>query len=401
MSATWGGLRGDERAGELLELDPEEESAAERRERNEAGAWSENLRERHTRAAAYMTLPGKGTEGSGCGEWYPREFCESCGEPHFGKNRCMNRGCPECWRSWRRDRALGITRRLSAARQAGDGIERRAVHGVLSPPEGEISTLREVSDGFRDAYRLAEQKGVRGGVVVFHGFRVTDEAREAWRAAKEADEFHRGLWQWVREHEREWRELTYWSPHYHVLGLCEDFEADDPDAQDGWVARRLSTLEDHRLTDPEGYESVAGASLYLLSHASFEEEDTSDCVRWFGECSTATFQPEGELSPGTLRTVERYAEEACEAPIPEEEEGEGAEEEEEEACERCGEEALQPIWDAGLALEDREWCEQIGAEAQRRLQVAFEWAIGEALPPPGLQAPGSEDEAREALEALL
>jgi len=37
----------------------------------------------------------------------------------------------------------------------------------------------------------------------------------------------------------DWRDLSYWSPHWHILGLAEDFEADDPDEQDGWVARRI------------------------------------------------------------------------------------------------------------------------------------------------------------------
>jgi hypothetical protein len=400
MSAEWGGIRADNRS--VVRSEPEPESAAARRARVEAGAWSEDLRENHTRAGAYMTLPGKGEEGSKCGEWYPREFCAECGEPHFGMNRCMNRDCPECWLAWRRDRAVGITRRLSALRQLGDGIERRAVHAVFSPPEGEVTTLREVGDGFRDAYDLAREKGVRGGVAVFHGFRVKEDVKEAWRALDDAGRVEDGLWKWVREHERDWRDLTYWSPHYHVLGVCEDFEADDPDAQDGWVARRIRSMESHRLTDPDGYEDLAGAALYLLSHATYESGTAKDCVRWFGAASTATFQPESALSPGTLATVERYAEEACAAPVPDDEEGEGVgSEEEEEPCERCGADARQPIWDAGLALQDRAWCEEIGPEAQERLRVAFEWAIGEALPPPGLQRPTSEEEAREALEALM
>ena len=397
MSAEWGGIRADRRS--VVRSEPSAESAAARRARHEAGAWSEDLREKHTRAGSYMTLPGKGDAGAGCGEWVPREFCEECGEPHFAQNRCQNRGCPECWRGWRRDRALGIVRRLSAARQAEDGIGRRAVHAVLSPPEEEITTLREVSDGFRDAYALAKEKGVRGGVVVFHGFRVREAAREAWEAEKDAERFEGGVWKWVREQEEDWRELTYWSPHYHILGLCEDFEADDPDAQDGWVARRIRSLNRHRLTDPDGYEDLAGAALYLLSHATFEEESTSDCVRWFGSTSTATFSPEGELSPGTLATVERYAEEAVEAPQPAD--GEGEAEEEDERCQRCGEGRLVPIWDAGLALRDREWCEQIGAVQQRRLTAAFEWAIGEVEPPPGARSPSTEAEAEEALEILV
>jgi hypothetical protein len=50
---------------------------------------------------------------------------------------------------------------------------------------------------------------------------------------------------------------------------------------------------------------------------------------------------------------------------------------------------------------DKSWCERIGREQQRRLSAAFEWAIGERQPPPGLKRPTTEQEAREAFESVL
>lgn len=367
------------------------------------GAWSEDL-DVSFFADASMTLPGKSEPGAGCGEWYPREFCDECGEPHFGESRCQNRGCPNCWRSWARNRAEKITRRLGAARHVAEaGVSKRAVHAVVSPPEGEIRSLSDVQSGFRDAYALAKEKGVRGGVAVFHGFRVREEAREVWAAETDGGDDGPKLWAWVREHERDWRWLTYWSPHWHILGLSEDFEADDPDEQDGWVARRIRSLESFQLHDSAGYEDMAGASMYLLSHATFESDTSKDCIRWFGELATTQFSPDEEVSEGALSVIERYAEEAV-APRgveEEQEDEEGTTPEEPEPCDNCGSRSRSPIWDAGYALQDPGWCERIGREQQQKLKAAFEWAIGEALPPPGLQRPQSEEEAHEAFMSIL
>lgn len=363
-----------------------------------AGAWPEDM-DISFYADSSMTLPGKGEKGDGCGEWYPREFCDECGEPHFGMSVCQKRSCPDCWRSWSRRRAEKITRRLAAARHDGEEwSEKRAIHAMVSPPEGEIQSLRDVQEGFRDAYELAKEKGVRGGVVIFHGFRVKPEWRKVWAKKTNGGENGPKLWAWVREHSKDWRSLTYWSPHFHILGLSADFEADDPDEQDGWVARRIRSLEGFRLSDIESYEDMVGASMYLLSHATFESDTSKDCVRWFGDLATTKFSPQEELSKGAWDTIQRKAAEAAAVVIEDESEGNG---EEEETCENCGSRSFSPIWEAGYALQDRGWCDRIGREQQRRLTAAFEWAIGERKPPPGLQSPETEEEAREAFDSML
>lgn len=365
----------------------------------EAGAWTEDL-DVGLYADTAVTLPGKARKGKGCGEWIPREFCDSCGEPRFAPEACQQRGCPDCWRTWSRKRAEGITKRLGAARYAAEeGLPSRAVHAVMSPPEGEITTLTDVSDGFRDAYGLVKEKGVRGGVAIFHGFRVREEWREEWREETNAGEEGPKLWRWVREHEKDWRTLTYWSPHYHILGLSEDFEADDPEEQEGWVARRIRSLEAFTLTDPDGYEDMVGASMYLLSHATFESDTSKDCVRWFGQLATTKFSPESELSKGSWDTIQRYAAEA--ASVTPEEDGEGGSGEDDEECGNCGGTSFSPIWDAGGALIDEGWVNRIGREQERRLAAAFEWAIGERKPPPGLKHPTTEEQAREAFDEIL
>jgi hypothetical protein len=119
-------------------------------------------------------------------------------------------------------------------------------------------------------------------------------------------------------------------------------------------------------------------------------------VRWFGSLATANFQPEEELSEGSYDVIDRVVREVVGA---DDGAGEGAEEEDE--CECCGSRSWSPIWDAGGALADPGWCDRIGREAERRLVAAFEWAIGERVPPPGLRKATTEAEAREAMEELL
>jgi hypothetical protein len=376
------------------------------------GAWPEEV-ERRSYAEGSMAIPGKGKPGKNCGNWFPSEFCDECGEPSFGMSVCEQRTCPDCWGAWTRRRAEKITRRLCAARYAAEGTGKRAVHAVASPPEDEIQTLTDVYDGYRDAYRLLEEMGVRGGVAIFHGFRVKDDTKALFEEAKERGKWeteHDGkLWAFVRSREKRverdigegknWRGLVYWSPHWHVLGLCEDFDEDTPDEQEGWVARRIRSLDEFHLhdgkDDEESYGDMVRAARYLLSHAAFETDTSKDCIRWFGELATTKFVPEEEVSEGSLSVIERLAREAAES---HEERGGGNEH---DHCEECGATSISSIFEAGGALMDNGWCSRIGREQERRLRAAFEWAIGDRPPPPGLKNPQTKEDAYEAFEELL
>lgn len=388
-SSDWGGLVED-----WTHLHQDDKNDVDDELDEEPGRWQEQI-EYSVFADSSMTVPGEGEKGPNCGIWKPAEFCDSCATVAMAPNHCGRRSCPDCRGVWTEERAVGITKRLSAARQAETaGADRRTVHAVMSPPEGDIRTLQQVYDGYREAYRLAEQKGVRGGVAIFHGYRVLAEVQQQYRAADP----DMGIWRWLLDVRPEsWRSLTYWSPHYHVLGLCRDFEADDPDAQDGWVARRVRALERHEgLRDRSAYDDLVGATRYLMSHATFETGTSRDCVRWFGELATANFQPTEALSEGAYDVIDRVVREVVGA---DDESGKG--EAEADECECCGARSWSPIWDAGAALADPGWCERLDRDKERRLSAAFEWAIGERMPPPGLKNPTSESDAREAMEQLL
>jgi hypothetical protein len=391
MSTEWGGLTAD-RAFRAAS-GPSDETAPAVEADQAAGAWPEEMDMRFY-AESSVTLPGMSEPGANCGVWGPQDFCDECGEVGFGPSQCEQRGCPNCWWKWSGNRAENMTVRLGAARHAAEEAQdKRAVHTVASPPEGEIRTLTDVQQGFRDAYALAKERGVRGGVCIFHGFRVRDAVKREFRE----EDPEGGIWAWIRERDEDWRDLTYWSPHYHIVGLARDVEADTGDSGGVWRFRRVRSLERFTLTDMDGYDDMAGISRYLLSHLTFESEASTDSVRWFGSLSTASFSPEEELSEGSLSAIERHAEEVVGGV---DERGDDSHQEDCE-CEECGARSRSPIWEAGAALMDRNWCERIGREQQRRLAAAFELAIGERRPPPGLARPTTEGEMRETFEAVL
>jgi hypothetical protein len=287
-------------------------------------------------------------------------------------------------------------RRLQEARwNEPDGLERRVVHAVASPPPGEVRTLVDVARFRRKAHERMREAGVRGGVCVFHGFRVTEEAKEAYREVGSQDGVD-GVWQWVRENDRDWRSQTYWSPHFHYIGLCEDFEADETD---GWVLRRLSSASAFTaLSEVPAYESVARMVSYILSHATFETGESVKCVTWFGAVHPSQFQAEEELSEGAVEVIARLSELVAGG---REDRGEGGEDIRGE-CEReeCSGN-LRPIFDAFDWLAEPGWSDEIGRERYRRLAVAFEWSIGEIHPPPGLRSSRSEEDCAEVLDLLV
>jgi len=398
-SQEWGGLVED--WTHLGDVDDESDELREEIEATEPGRWQEEI-EYSVFADSSMTLPGQGEKGPNCQIWKPAEFCDECAEIGYAQNHCGRRSCPHCVGIWTEERAVGITKRLSAKRHTEQmGIDRRTVHVAMSPPEGDVRTLKQVYDGFRRAYSLAQEKGVRGGVAIFHGYRVKEEVQ---REFEEADP-DMGIWRWLMDERPEsWRQLTYWSPHYHIIGLCRDFEAGD--CEDGWVAHRIDRqggrsafLPYEGLRDMDSYEEMVGTVRYLMSHATFESDTSKDCVRWFGSLATANFQPDSELSDGAYDVIDRKVREVVGADDGSDESGH--QDDEAEACECCGSRSWSPIWEAGGALCDPGWCDRIGREKERRLTAAFEWAIGERVPPPGLKRPRTEAEATEALEKLL
>jgi len=377
-------------------------------------------------------LPGKGVAAVDCGEYQPMQFCDEGNHVHFGEHLCGRRECPRCWSGqWAGPRTASVVSRLAAGRWANDdGIDRRLVHATVSPPEGEVESVSpmfrnrkkavEIVRGEEDEEDEEDEGGVRGGVVVVHPYRATDEAKRRFRES----EFER-LWRFVRENDRHWYGQVRWSPHYHVIGLCRDFEAAEK-REDGWVVKNHSTgygvepnpSVDRRfspfesLADPEPYEDMIGVVRYLLSHTAVVSD--RQAVTWFGSLHSTNFCPDpsevedretdpelGPLSPGAWRTIQRKSEELTGFGDDRSEEGGGDGEEKEECpVEECGG-YLHPIWDVPGYIDQ---CgDDLSREALTRLGKAYSWAVGdvEEMPPGGWPSPRSEEQAVEEFEGLL
>lgn len=363
------------------------------------GAWSEDLD-----VAVYgeqeWLIPGMGEAGDRCGEWGPREFCDVSAHVVMGKHSCGRRECPSCWSGqWAGPRTVNVVAKLAAARHAAEsGADKRAVHAVLSPPEGSVNSIEGFYQGRTEALDLAKQHGVRGGVVVAHGFRPTDDTKQAFEDA----DTEGGIWRFLRENERDWRDQTYWSPHYHIVGLgrFEDVTEGDPDEDDGWLFKKIRTLERFEgLRHTEGYDDMAGVVRYLLSHATFPAEESRQAVTWYGDLHPVNFSPEEEISDGAWSVIERMAESVVGHEGDREEDG-GMGDEEREECpvDGCDGE-LHEIWAANDFMEQRG--DRLNDEEHDRLLTAYMWATGDIDPPPGLKHPKSEEHARESFNAMV
>lgn len=351
--------------------------------------WSED--EIEYLAASSLTVPGRGERSEGCGDYLPLKFCPSCGEPEMLEKRCKQRTCPACHGIWTGEAAERATVRLTAAREAeADGLERRAVHVVVSPPEGEIETTGAFERGVRRAYELAKEHGVRGGTVIPHGYRVKEATKAAFREANP----EMGIWRWLlEEREEDWRTLTYYSPHFHVVGLSGDVSASSPEEDGGWVVSRIRTLEEHNRRHVSTYEDTYGLFYYLLTHASFDPAGQSHVLRWFGSLSYRSFSAAEALPEWKVSQIERLARTVRE--------DSGLEAPDYECREDECHGLLEPTYrNARERLADPEWCAEVGREKERRLGLAADWLANQRRPPPGLKHPRTQGDAREALDVM-
>lgn len=377
-------------------------SGGSSRSSEERGAWSQDL-ETAVYGEQEWIIPGMGESGDDCGRWWPENFCDEHAHIDLQRHECGRRSCGHtgCHSRWMREKAVAITVRMGAARYAAAEGEKRAIHGIVSPPEESVTTIEDFYDMIGDAYDLAKEKGVRGGVAVPHGYRIKDEIKDIAEAKREKGEFVGGDWKFARECDRHWRDCVYWSPHVHIIGWVgsNDVQEGDSEGDDGWVWHNRRSLEEFHLTREDGYDDMIGLAHYLMSHVTLQKGEGRQAYRWFGELSAASFSPQQELSEGTLTAIQRRAERVAGCP-PGEEEGDGAagdEEAEECPVEEC-EGELVSIWDAEAFMEQNG--DELTEGEYDRLMTANLWRRGEIEPPPGLKRPKTEQDAREAFKLL-
>lgn len=237
-----------------------------------------------TPAKSIMTIPGMGDNND--------------------DERCRRRG----WWDWRSKHVETITEHLATARYMADnGFPKRAVHAVVSPEQTSVNRLVDVYVARDTAATVAMNQGVRGGVLVFHGYRTSDDGEQAYTdAVLDGDwnpaptdsllsdtvldtldpgrDIDGGVWWWLRKNADNWREHVEWSPHFHCLGLSSEFKENKPEQQDDWVCHRMRSLTPFALYEDDGYRDMACSAKHLYTHASFAPGDaTPVTTTWFAD----------------------------------------------------------------------------------------------------------------------
>jgi hypothetical protein len=151
------------------------------------------------------------------------------------------------------------------------------VHVVLSPEWTSRVTERRLWQRRSEAQQIARDAGLRGGYMVVHPYRTTDELDQLYAEAVDHGlPGDHGKWRFARELTAgRWSHLERYlsvSPHYHVIGPARDVTEADTD---GWVVKNIRSLPRHELKDPEPYEALAGVAWYLRSHAAHQQGRTA------------------------------------------------------------------------------------------------------------------------------
>lgn len=348
-------------------------------------------------------LPGYGESGSECGEWYPASVCDECGHLDLGQHRCGRRSCSECWTKWAKEAAVRAAVRVQSFRHVHEF--KQAAHAVVSPPDGEIRSEREYWDGRSRAAEIAKSKGWRGFAVVPHPKRATERAKAQYKAANPDV----GLWVWLRKNhtESQLNNLTYWSPHYHIIGATAP-DMDAADESDDWVYHYIDSLEHYSGSrDGESHEATYGSFRYLLSHTGWPDGSDKQAITWYGDMANSVFVEEANAdwqieqpSDGVQSVIRRTLEERIGLTDDESDESdamsEDTDDEGECSCDDC-DGRLIGVWD----IRDYLTHNQPPPDVTERMRLASDWAHGEIVPPPGLRNPQSKAQATDAFETML
>ncbi len=202
-------------------------------------------------------LPGHGKSYDDCGDWRYRgclnvadhtqnELSESVKGKIFVEwyhRSCYRAECPVCYEKWAGLEAKKIEWRLKHLWKHG-----KVLHIAISPSEKDVLNL-PFAKLRQKAYKIAKNRGIIGGSVIWHPFRERDN----------------GTW--------------YFSPHFHVLGFGWVRNVGEGFKKDGWLVKNIQDGREER--------SIFGTAMYQLSHCGIDSHGKSRPVSWFGVASTA------------------------------------------------------------------------------------------------------------------
>lgn len=293
-------------------------------------------------------LVGKGEKGVNCGGYHRSHVCENiqCCKLHYAKNRCYRMECPDCYSAWKMRAVERIKPRIYSEKARIANRSRRLSHIIVSMKNSEnVKTVNDFNEMIYDAYRFVDVHGLKGGVVIIHGYRATSEAKYlAHKAGKHT-------WEWIREQPHHERYMRY-SPHFHFVGyydymedgrgLGKKYEVNqsmqiigdedekllfkylknvgtkkDRDMEMNWIYKSvLKTGTNSIETFNRDEKGMEGLLHYLLSHTVAEEGGRFNSIRWFGNCSNRKFGVTEEEENAAIRPEmkEEYCK-ICGAPL--------------------------------------------------------------------------------------
>ena len=206
-------------------------------------------------------LPGSGEKKNDCGA--PVFIGHlSDGSIHYlhRSKSCHRKECPVCWKDWQKREALAIDDRIKYYFTHGYSKRRMPVHYVVSPPQNVNYDTRAFYNALKArAYKIAKQRGIDGGSLIFH---------ERSKRYSDSEEYR----------------IIHCSegPHFHIIG-------------DGWLNSRIAEfyLEDGWIVKNlriRSFGSVYKTAYYILDHAaigypaySHSTNLSMASVTWFGK----------------------------------------------------------------------------------------------------------------------
>ena len=236
------------------------------------------------RVKYHFVLPGLGKTYEDCGKVFKIWLCEKCGFKQPIKNSCDRPVCPECWKSWASKETKRVIERIGGFKESYKAVKGRRVgnpqHVILSPSQEEAIRLIQEEGGVeklrKKAISIVRSAGIRGGLLIFHPYRIHFKYHAALREISKRD--NKGFWDLVRGDSLGlggWGKYVYLSPHFHIIGFGRGVSGDKVYDKTGWVykfKRHISKEKD-----------LSKSVYYFLTHTAIREGKRAET--WFGSLS--------------------------------------------------------------------------------------------------------------------
>jgi len=246
------------------------------------------------KAKKYM-LPQTGIIDKDCQKMGNVVACSSCGEWIPVSKTCNSPKCP----------VHGVTNRYKRSKKVLERIyshklthKLNSAHFTISIDPSNKKLIRLSKDPKtrnkidKQIIKYAKEKGVLGGVYVFHPFRMKEEFKKPlYDLFKDKEKEVEGigefrLWKILIKYVKNWRDLVYFSPHYHIIGNYTWTKKGS--ANDKFLFRKIKQFgsyknKDHTVQNiPQG---IINCAMYQLSHAGLSVDTNKKCMGWFGAIS--------------------------------------------------------------------------------------------------------------------